>query len=187
MAELFTPQKAKYPSLELNNVAFRRDGRIEAQCKPTGSLVETDIVNGMLLAIDNVTRTVDFADATDDTQIIGLNYSTEHLYDERTPGLGDYRLNNEYSEFYPRLGLLARGDKFTTDCLCYETTLATDDASFIAALDSFATTPLYGGISDCGRILVDTAAPTVGPVLKVVASTTVPNGGKAAKFQVIKG
>lgn len=50
-----------YGQLELNNVAFRRDGRIEAQCK----LDETDFKsvpaeNGMLLAVDNVKRVIRF-------------------------------------------------------------------------------------------------------------------------------
>ena len=51
-----------YGQLELNNVAFRRDGRVEAQC----FLDETDFAdvpaeNGMLLAVDRVNRAVKFA------------------------------------------------------------------------------------------------------------------------------
>ena len=50
-----------YGQLELNNVAFRRDGRIEAQSK----LDDTDFAtvpaeNGMLLAVDEVNRVVKF-------------------------------------------------------------------------------------------------------------------------------
>ena len=75
-----------YGQIELNNVAFRRDGRIEAQC----ALDPTDFAtvpaeNGMLLAVDNVNRVVKFAE--DATLPIALYYSAEHMYDERTVGL----------------------------------------------------------------------------------------------------
>ena len=50
-----------FGQLELNQVAFPRDGRIEAQCK----LDDTDFAsvpaeNGMLLAVDRVNRAVKF-------------------------------------------------------------------------------------------------------------------------------
>ena len=78
-----------YGQLELNNVAFRRDGRIEAQCALDATdFADTVAENGMLLAVDNVTRTVKFA--TDDSLPIALNYTTEHMYDERKVGLKDF-------------------------------------------------------------------------------------------------
>ena len=81
-----------YGQLELNNVAFRRDGRIEAQCK----LDETDFKsvpaeNGMLLAVDNVKRVVRFP-KSDEKMPLALHYSTEHMYDERLPGLKNFKL-----------------------------------------------------------------------------------------------
>lgn len=175
----------EFAQLELNNVAFRRDGRIEAQCKPAGALASGYIENGMLLAIDNVSRTVTFADPSDANQVIGLNYTSEHMYDERKDGLKDFALKGT-DDFLPRLGLLAVGDKFTTNCVSYESALATDDAAFKAAVSSIASTPLYGGISAEGAIAVSAAMPTVGPVLKVVAGTTMPNNSYGLKFQVIK-
>ena len=102
-----------YGQLELNNVAFRRDGRVEAQC----FLDETDFEdvpaeNGMLLAVDRVNRTVKFA--TDGSLPIALNYTTEHMYDERANALKDFKL--ERGTFLPRLGYLSVGDLFTTNC-----------------------------------------------------------------------
>ena len=48
-----------YGQLELNNVAFRRDGRIEAQCALDAVDFENIAAeNGMLLAVDNVKRVV---------------------------------------------------------------------------------------------------------------------------------
>ena len=93
-----------YGQIELNNVAFRRDGRIEAQCRlsdefayvndrnvlddPTKPCAE----NGMLLAIDNTQRIVKFPVDDDTSHLIALNYTTEHMYDERALGLKNFRL-----------------------------------------------------------------------------------------------
>ena len=72
-----------YGQIELNNVAFRRDGRIEAQCKPNATDFSTaKLENGMLLAVDGANREVKFA--TDGSLPVALNYSAEHIYDERT-------------------------------------------------------------------------------------------------------
>ena len=164
--------------LELNNVAFRRDGRVEAQC----ALDATDFAsvpaeNGMLLAVDRVNRKVKFA--TDDSLPIALNYTAEHVYDERANALKDFKL--EIGEFYPRLGYLAVGDLFTTNCFGYDGDFADDDAVREADLS----TPVYGGISDEGAIEIGTTKPSVGPVLKVVEKTTMPDGTFGLKFQVL--
>ena len=58
-----------YGQLELNQVAFRRDGRIEAQCKLADGIEYVE--NGMLLAIDPVKREVKMPTADD--KFIALN------------------------------------------------------------------------------------------------------------------
>ena len=172
-----------YGQIELNNVAFRRDGRIEAQCAPdTTDFATAKVENGMLLAVDNVTRTVKFA--TDASLPIALTYTAEHIYDERTPGLKNFALNGK-NDFLPRLGYLAVGDKFTENCICYSTAEFANDSAVDSALAAIATTPLFGGISEIGAIALSTTAPTVGPVLKVVKDTTMPDGTLGVKFQVL--
>ena len=99
-----------YGQVELNNVAFRRDGRVEAQCKAVGMEI---VENGMLLAINSVNKTV--APATNGDLPIALVYSAEHVYDEKM-GLKNFKLNAE-EDYLPRLGYLAVGDKFTTNCV----------------------------------------------------------------------
>ena len=47
-----------YGQLELNQCAFRRDGRIEAQCKIADGIEYLE--NGMILAINDANRTVVF-------------------------------------------------------------------------------------------------------------------------------
>jgi len=171
-----------FGQLELNNVAFRRDGRVEAQC----ALDATDFAtvpaeNGMLLAVDRVNRVIKFA--TDASLPIALNYTTEHMYDERANALKDFKL--ERGTFYPRLGYLSVGDLFTTNCISYDTGDYADDDAVIAAAGALATNPMYGGISADGSILIADAAPEAGPVLLAVEKTTMPDGQFAIKFQVL--
>lgn len=168
-----------YGQIELNNVAFRRDGRIEAQCK----LDATDFAtvpaeNGMLLAVDDKAKVIKFA--TDASLPIALHYSSEHMYNQFTPGLKNFKL--ERGTFLPRLGYLAIGDKFTTNCIAYDTTEYADDAAVDTALAGSGT--VYGGISATGAIKITATKPTAGPVLKVTKVTTMPDGAFGLKFQV---
>lgn len=190
-----------YGQIELNNVAFRRDGRIEAQCAldPT-NFASTPAENGMLLAVDKANGVIKLPTATE-TLPIALHYSTEHLYDERTPGLNNFKL--ERGTFYPRMGYLAVGDLFTTNTVCFsdaetgftpvsddvetETVDETQTASehFLATLTAgYKETTYYGGIDVSGRIKVSASKPTYGPVLKVVKVYTMPDGTPGFKFQV---
>ena len=171
-----------FGQLELNQVAFPRDGRVEAQCK----LDDTDFAsvpaeNGMLLAVDRVNRAVKFpTSAVVATCPVALNYTTEHMYDERANALKNFKL--ERGTFYPRLGFLSVGELFTTNCMGYDSDFADDDA--VKNVD-LKTTAVYGGISDEGAILLTKSAPSVGPVLKAVEKTTMPDGQFALKFQVL--
>ena len=98
-----------FGQVELNNVAFRRDGRIVAQCAPdTTDFAAIPVENGMILAVDETARTVKLP--TNASLPLALVYSTEHIYDERTPGLKNFRLNGT-NDFLPRLGYLDVGDK----------------------------------------------------------------------------
>lgn len=181
-----------YGQLELNQVAFPRDGRIEAQC----ALDATDFAtvpaeNGMLLAVDKVNNIVKFPNAGEKYPI-ALNYSTEHMYDERHQALKDFSIKRDtvHGYFYPRMGYLSVGDKFTTNCLAYDSTEFTDDNALMDAYkaEALKAAPLYGGICENGAIKVSATAPTEGPVLMAVLGTgagSMPDGQFAIKFHVI--
>lgn len=162
-----------YGQIELNQCAFRRDGRIEAQCKIEGA---DYVENGMILAIDNTKREVRYPAAGD--YMFGLNYTSEHMYDERlVGGLKYYKTDKD--SFLPRLGYLAVGDKFTTNTVVYDA----DDI----------TTMVYGYVKagDNGYIRLSATKPEDGiadaPLLRVIdAKATMPNGAPAVKFQCIK-
>lgn len=163
-----------YGQIELNQCAFRRDGRIEAQCKIAGA---DYVENGMILAIDNTKHEVRYPAAND--YMFGLNYTSEHMYDERlVGGLKYYKTDKD--SFLPRLGYLAVGDKFTTNTVVH-------DAADI-------TTMVYGYVKagDNGYIRLSATDPTNdaiagAPLLRVIdAKATMPNGAPAVKFQCIK-
>lgn len=171
-----------YGQVELNQVAFPRDGRVEAQCK----LDETDFAtipaeNGMLLAVDNVKRVVKLA--ANANLPLALNYSSEHIYDERTPGLKNFKL--ELDDVLPRLGYLSVGDKFTTNCVAYDTAEFSTEELLETALDSIDTTEVYGTYCNLGAIKLTKSKPANGPVLRVIKKTTMPDGQLAVKLQVI--
>ena len=176
-----------YGQLELNNVAFRRDGRVEAQC----ALDATDFAtvpaeNGMLLAVDKIAGTVKMPGVSE-VLPVGLNYTSEHMYDERANALKNFKLTPK-DGFYPRIGYLAVGDKFTTNCVSYDPAVDDDwtaEDKFVEALGEIATTKLYGTQSADGSILVSATAPTEGIKLLVIQKTTMPDGQLGVKFQVI--
>ena len=164
-----------YGQIELNQCAFRRDGRIEAQCKIADGI--DFIENGGIFAIDNTKREVRYPAAGD--YMFGLNYTSEYMYDERlVGGLKYYKTDKD--SFLPRLGYLAVGDKFTTNTVVY------DDAADI-------TTMVYGYVKagDNGYIRLSATEPNDAiagaPLLRVIdAKATMPNGAPAVKFQCIK-
>ena len=163
-----------YGQIELNQCAFRRDGRIEAQCKIEGA---DYVENGMILAIDNTKHEVRYPAAGD--YMFGLNYTSEHMYDERlVGGLKYYKTDKD--SFLPRLGYLAVGDKFTTNTVVYDETLTLTNA-------------IYGYVKagDNGYIRLSATKPedaiADAPLLRVIdAKATMPNGAPAVKFQCIK-
>ena len=173
-----------FGQLELNQVAFRRDGRIEAQCALGDDFAEVPCENGMLLAVDNINRIVKFP-VEGEIFPIALNYSAEHLYDERALSLKNFKL--EQNSFDPRLGYLSVQDKFTSNCLCYDDEEFENDEALKKAYTDKEM--LYGGISEMGAIKVSKEMPTEGPVLLAVYGTgagSMPDGQFAIKFQAVK-
>lgn len=194
-----------YGQLELNLVSFPRTGNIVAQYRAGETFVSDNspLENGMLLKVDGKNRCVDKA-APAAGNIYALNYSTEHMYDERQYRLADFKLNPT-DDFYPRLGYLSVGDKFTTNCICVYSEGEEDETAKIAnatakeiadawesikvgfaGTEEQAAIELYGVASKFGYIKLATAIPTDGPVLRAIEITTMPDGQNAIKFEVIR-
>ena len=182
-----------YAVLELNQVAFPRDGRIEAQLPLSadtskgGFSKEAPAEVGMVLVVDKANDCVRKALAADiaatSNAIFAINYSTEHMYDERVPQLDqfcmypadpdsyDYR-TGFHDDFYPRMGFLAVGDRFTTNAIMCDTATVKVGTLVYVGTDGYWTTD---------------ATAKVGPVCQIVEDTTCPNAiDRAFKLVVIK-
>lgn len=174
-------EKSGYGQLELNQVAFPRDGRIEAQCAldPAVFSEEVPAENGMILAINRVKRTVGFHSPTAKNEILALNYTAEHMYDERDLGsLRKFKLVP--GTFLPRLGFLAIGDKFTTNTVDLTTEWAALDTAIEAGLYVIPGTDGYWVESTEETIATATV------IAQVIKRTTMPDGQKAVKLQIVK-
>ena len=180
-----------YGQVELNNVAFRRDGRIEAQYKLNATdFADVPIENGMIVKVDAVNREIRFSTSSttkQQTMVSALVYSAEKLYDDAKSGLKNFKLEN--SDVYPRVGYLAAGDKFTTNCIAYDKTVFSSDDEFKTAISAALATPLdlaYTVIateSETGALVVDIPQ-VVSTTAKyaVTKVTTMPDGQYALQF-----
>ena len=170
-----------YGQVELNNVAFRRDGRIEAQCAlDTTDFASVPAENGMILRVKKADHKICFADASEANQLYALNYSAEHMYDERATGLKNFKLEAK-DDFLPRVGYLAAGDLWTSNCVDLGTY-----ANVSAVVSALASGAVYAAVGTAGAPVLTAAAPTVGPVIQIVKKTTMPDGQDAFQFQVLK-
>ena len=174
-----------YGQVELNNVAFRRDGRIEAQCALDTADFDatTPCENGMILRVKKAEHKIGFCDASAANQLYALNYSTEHMYDERKPGLKNFYLKSAAAgeDFLPRVGYLAAGDLWTTNCVDLGSY-----ASAAAVASALASGAVYAAVGTQGAVVLGSAAPSVGPVIQVIKKTTMPDGQDAFQLQVLK-
>ena len=158
--------KDGYGQLELNFAAFRRNGAIEAQCKMAEGIEYLE--NGMLLAVDRKNRTVGYPTGAEG-EVIALNYTTEHMYDERERGLKHFKLDK--NTFLPRLGYIGTPDKFTTNTVCYDDTAEIDTYKYGKA----CSTEGFEGYIE----LTNTRE---GAYVEVLEVTTMPDGQTAVKF-----
>lgn len=171
-----------YGQLELNQVAFRRDGRVEAQLPFVGEDGDT-CENGMIVAVNKAEGKVEYAGTTLTNKLFGIVYTSEELYDNMKVGLKDFALKMDGTKcvgpdgynVYPRIGFLSAGDRFTTNAIDFE-----------GATSVAVTKGQFAGVGASGFIALATQAPSEGPVLQVAdPDTTMPDGQPAVKFVVI--
>lgn len=194
-----TPEIKGYPVLEANVLKARHTGRIWSQYELDETSFSTGLAyNGMILAIDDAAKSVKLPVATTSAdEVYALHFSVESEYEHK--GLNTFAVAREAVESkpnvsvqYPRMFELSVGDVFHTNCVKLDGSNVTSintagDAKSVKALISATTpTPVYGGVNTDGFIMLNTAKPTVGPVLQVVAQDTLPNGEWAVKLAVRK-
>ena len=139
-----------YGQIEPNQVSFTRDGRIEAQCELDPEKFASNFPmtpaqaaagkiygeNGAFLMVDKVNKiaTVPTKALSDKGLPMGINYSTEMIYNQFTPGRRNFCMI--CGEFLPRIGFTEVGERITTNAVAWDSTVYTqeDSKEFYAAV-----------------------------------------------------
>lgn len=175
-----------YGQVELNNVAFRRDGRVEAQCKlKKDEFSKTNPAeNGMILAVNKIKNIIGSPIGMGDIYPVALNYSAEHLCDERNTGLKNFYLTPD--SYLPRVGYLSVGDTFTTNCVCYDDVEFESEEALKTALENVETS-VFGVVDNSGVIKLTKTKPETIPhgLLMMAKSSTMPDGQYGVHFHVV--
>ena len=174
----------KYASLELNQVAFPKTGMVVSQTPLGAEFTEqAPCENGMWVLADKSKGTIGSAAAVTDTPI-GIVYTAEKEYDDMHYGLKNF--GRKVAGDYPRVGILGLGDTVTTNCLQYNDSEYATEAALFAALEAFATTPVYVKLVAGSPVPQLTASkPASGVYGKVTKFYTVPNGEKGVKYEIV--
>lgn len=177
-----------YSVLEANFLAARRTGQVKAQL-PLGSDFSTGeaVENGMFLVYDTVAGEVKKPTNADQKGMM-LHFSVEKEYDNIRPGLNTYAIfkqdgNNYPGTPYPRLFQPHLGDTFTTDAVRLNDG-DLSDANALAAYEALTEGHVFGIGTDGFINATTSGAAAEGVRVKLVALTTLPNGGYACKFEV---
>ena len=110
---------AKYSIVELNKVASRKTGEIEAQCKLAEEFKKDGIKaleNGAIVYIkaetDEIVSTFDEATCVNAKY---LHFSNPRRYEDGKTGMENFRYETSDDKYLPRLFKLTVGDIFTTN------------------------------------------------------------------------
>ena len=166
--------------IELNNVAFRRDGRIEAQCK-----LSVAAENGMILAVDTAKREVRLPKAEGEDCPLAVVYTSEHIYSNREVGLKNF-INKKDS--YPRMGYPAIHDIWTTNTIGYDSSELNSNDKVVEAIKNADKKALYGKVGAEGVVTLTATKPTSGLCFKVatgMGAGSMPDGQVGVKLEVI--
>lgn len=101
-----------YSIVELNKVASRKTGEIEAQCKLAEGINE--LQNGQIVYIDAATDTIVLEKTESCVDAKYLHFSNPRRYEDGKTGMENF-IYTRSEKYLPRLYKLTAGDIFTTD------------------------------------------------------------------------
>lgn len=132
-----------YGQIEPNQVWFTRAGMVEAQCEldpekfashfpMTAEEVEAGKIygeNGAFLMVDKANKmvTIPTKELSDKGFPMGINYSTERIYNQFTPGRRNFCMI--CGEYLPRIGYTDVGMRITTNAVGWDTTTYAQETS----------------------------------------------------------
>ena len=157
--------KNGYGQIELTRVSFTKDGNIEAQCEYVATQDDKGnlevLENGKIVAVDKAAKKVYDAEkipaeVTKENLVYGVNYTTEKIYNQFTPGRKNFAVVDGE---YPRVGILKAGDVFATN----------------AYLEDKGEVPAVGTVKTVGAVKLLVADNEIGTA----------DGQTAVKYQVL--
>ena len=98
--------------VELNKVASRKTGEIEAQCKLAEGI--ESLQNGQIVYIDAATDTIVLEKTESCVDAKYLHFSNPRRYEDGKTGMENF-IYTRSEKYLPRLYKLTAGDIFTTD------------------------------------------------------------------------
>jgi len=101
-----------YSIVELNKVASRKTGEIEAQCKLAEGI--ESLQNGQIVYIDAATDTIVLEKTESCVDAKYLHFSNPRRYEDGKTGMENF-IYTRSEKYLPRLYKLTAGDIFTTD------------------------------------------------------------------------
>ena len=101
-----------YSIVELNKVASRKTGEIEAQCKLADGI--ESLQNGQIVYIDAATDTIVLEKTSTCVDAMYLHFSNPRRYEDGKTGMENF-IYTKSEKYLPRLYKLTAGDIFTTD------------------------------------------------------------------------
>ena len=173
-----TLKRKGFGQVEPNHLSAQRTGQIYAQLIADSSL--NIIENGQFLKYDYLNRKAVASDSVAGEWL--LVYNEEKLYDPRRQNHKDFALKKKDfvdGEMVPRLFKTNIGDIFTTNTLEANTS---EDAETTGVTVAEGDTLKIGST---GYLTVFSSGTPAGPIFKVVALTTMPDGQDAVKVQRI--
>lgn len=172
-----------FASLELNNAAFPRTGRVLAQTPLASSFTAlAPCENGMWVNASVAAGSI--APVSAAGQVVGIVYTTEKEYNQLSIGLKKFaKVGGEY----PRVGIFSVGDIVTSNCFCYDTATFADDDAVDTALAAIGTTPLYliPYASGAPKLVLAAGLTGAKTIARVIKKTTVPNGDVGLQYEII--
>lgn len=111
---------AKYSIVELNKVASRKTGEIEAQCKLAEEFRDAEtgiksLENGAIVYINAETDEIVSTKTAKCVDAKYLHFSNPRRYEDGKTGMENFRYETSDDKVLPRLFKLTAGDIFSTD------------------------------------------------------------------------
>ena len=173
----------KYGVLEMNRAEYLKTGMIVSQTPLSEEFTEAaPCENGMWVDANKANDAIKLI--SDETEIYGIVYTTEKDYTGLRPALKWF---HQVAGDYPRVGILNKGDTFTTNTFHYDFASETVAEQWAELKKAFEAGALYvvPTVGD-GAPTVTAEKPAEGPYAEVVKLYTVPAGTPGIKYVMVR-